>query len=69
MGAITTEYTSTELLITVASHLLEDKKSVLVGTGLPILAALLAQRTHDAMRRRGQDADLRVAEAEFLRFP
>ena len=29
-----------------ASHLLEDKKSVLVGTGLPMIAALLAQRTH-----------------------
>jgi acyl CoA:acetate/3-ketoacid CoA transferase beta subunit len=39
-------YTSTEPLTAVASHLLEDKKSVLVGTGLPMLAALLAQRTH-----------------------
>ena len=39
-------YTSTELLTAVASHLLEDKKSVLVGTGLPMLAALLAQRMH-----------------------
>ena len=39
-------YTSTELLTAVASHLLEDKKSVLVGTGLPMIAALLAQRTH-----------------------
>jgi len=46
MAAIAAEYTSTELLIAVASHLLEDKKSVLVGTGLPMLAALLAQRTH-----------------------
>jgi glutaconate CoA-transferase subunit B len=39
-------YTSTELLTAVASKLLEDKKSVLVGTGLPMIAALLAQRTH-----------------------
>ena len=39
-------YTSTELLASVAAGLLEDKKSVLVGTGLPMLAALLAQRTH-----------------------
>lgn len=46
MGAIVAEYTSTELLTAVASRLLEDKKSVLVGTGLPMLAALLAQRTH-----------------------
>jgi glutaconate CoA-transferase subunit B len=38
-------YTSTELLTAVASRLLEDKKSVLVGTGLPMIAALLAQRT------------------------
>ncbi len=46
MGGMAVEYTSTELLTAVASHLLEDKKSVLVGTGLPMLAALLAQRTH-----------------------
>ncbi len=39
-------YTSTELLACVAAGLLEDKKSVLVGTGLPMIAALLAQRTH-----------------------
>src|SRR5512136_2831327 len=39
-------YTSTELLTAVASRLLEDKKSVLVGTGLPMIAAMLAQRTH-----------------------
>src|SRR5512137_1829089 len=39
-------YTSTELLTTVASKLLEDKKSVLVGTGLPMIAGMLAQRTH-----------------------
>jgi glutaconate CoA-transferase subunit B len=39
-------YTSTELLACVASHMLEDKKSVFVGTGLPMIAGLLAQRTH-----------------------
>jgi glutaconate CoA-transferase subunit B len=39
-------YSKTELMICVAAHLLEDKKSVLVGTGLPMIAALLAQRTH-----------------------
>jgi len=41
-----TEYTSTELLACAASHVLEDKKSVFVGTGLPMIAAMLAQRTH-----------------------
>jgi acyl CoA:acetate/3-ketoacid CoA transferase beta subunit len=30
----------------VAARLLEDRKSVLVGTGLPVIAAVLAQRTH-----------------------
>jgi len=30
----------------VAARLLEDKKSVFVGTGLPMIAAMLAQRTH-----------------------
>ncbi len=40
------EYTPTELLACVASKMLEDKKSVFVGTGLPMVAAMLAQRTH-----------------------
>jgi acyl CoA:acetate/3-ketoacid CoA transferase beta subunit len=39
-------YTSTELLASVASRLIEDKKSALVGTGLPMIAAMLAQRSH-----------------------
>jgi acyl CoA:acetate/3-ketoacid CoA transferase beta subunit len=40
------DYTSTELLACAASHVLEDKKSIFVGTGLPMIAAMLAQRTH-----------------------
>jgi glutaconate CoA-transferase subunit B len=40
------DYTSTELMATVASRLLEDGKSAFVGTGLPIIASMLAQRTH-----------------------
>jgi len=39
-------YSSTELLACAASHLLEDNKSVFVGTGLPMIAAMLAQKTH-----------------------
>ena len=39
-------YTENELLISVASKLLEDNTSVLVGTGLPMLAGMLAQKTH-----------------------
>lgn len=39
-------YTPMELLACVAARLLEDKKSVFVGTGLPMIAAMLAQRTH-----------------------
>ncbi len=39
-------YTENELLISVASKLLEDDTSALVGTGLPMLAAMLAQKTH-----------------------
>jgi acyl CoA:acetate/3-ketoacid CoA transferase alpha subunit/acyl CoA:acetate/3-ketoacid CoA transferase beta subunit len=39
-------YSSTELLACVAARMLEDKKSVFVGTGLPMIAAMLAQRTH-----------------------
>jgi len=39
-------YNSTELMACVASRIFEDKKSVLVGTGLPIVCAVLAQKTH-----------------------
>jgi glutaconate CoA-transferase subunit B len=39
-------YNLTELLACVASRLLEDNKSIFVGTGLPMIAAMLAQRTH-----------------------
>lgn len=39
-------YTLRELEACVASKILEDKKSVFVGTGLPMIASMLAQRTH-----------------------
>ncbi len=39
-------YNPTELLACVAARLLEDNKSVLVGTGLPMIGGLLAQRMH-----------------------
>ncbi len=40
------EYSSTELMAVVAARALEDGKSVFVGTGLPMIAAVFAQRTH-----------------------
>jgi glutaconate CoA-transferase subunit B len=43
---IMTEYNPTELMACVASRVLEDGRSVLVGTGLPIIASMLAQRLH-----------------------
>ena len=39
-------YNIREYLAYLGSSLLEDKKSVFVGTGLPIIAAMLAQKTH-----------------------
>jgi acyl CoA:acetate/3-ketoacid CoA transferase beta subunit len=39
-------YTLAELLCCVASRLLEDNCSVFVGTGLPMIASMLAQRTN-----------------------
>lgn len=39
-------YNLRELLAFAGASVLEDKKSVLVGTGLPIIASILAQRTH-----------------------
>jgi glutaconate CoA-transferase subunit B len=40
------EYSKAELLAVTTSRLLEDKKTVFVGIGLPMAAALLAQLTH-----------------------
>lgn len=39
-------YNTPELIACVASRVLENGRSVLVGTGLPIIAATLAQRLH-----------------------
>jgi acyl CoA:acetate/3-ketoacid CoA transferase beta subunit len=39
-------YNLREYLAYLGSMMLEDKKSVFVGTGLPIIAAMLAQKTH-----------------------
>src|SRR5256714_13812186 len=41
-----TSYTSKELMICCAARLLEDGRTVAVGTGVPCAAAMLAQRTH-----------------------
>jgi len=40
------DYNATELMACAASRVLEDGRSVLVGTGLPIIATMLAQRLH-----------------------
>jgi len=40
------KYNATELMACVASRILEDRKSVFVGTGLPLVASMLAQRLH-----------------------
>ena len=41
-----TDYNPMELMICVAARLLEDGKTVGVGTGAPCAAAMLAQKTH-----------------------
>jgi glutaconate CoA-transferase subunit B len=43
---MTTDYTTNELLACTAARVLEDRKAVFVGTGLPMIAGLLAQRIH-----------------------
>jgi glutaconate CoA-transferase subunit B len=40
------DYNATELMICVAARLLENSSTVAVGTGPPVAAAVLAQRTH-----------------------
>ena len=39
-------YTPTQMMIAAASRMLEDNKAVFVGTGLPIIASLVAQRLY-----------------------
>jgi glutaconate CoA-transferase, subunit B len=39
-------YTLMELMICAASHLLEDNRTAVIGTGPPLAAAMLAQMTH-----------------------
>lgn len=39
-------YNTTELMACVASRVLKDKRSIFVGTGLPIIATMLAQKLH-----------------------
>lgn len=41
-----TSYNTMEMMISAASRLLEDGKTVAVGTGAPCAAAMLAQKTH-----------------------
>ena len=40
------KYNLKEFLAFIAAGVLEDKKSVFVGTGFPIISSMLAQRTH-----------------------
>jgi len=40
------EYNNKELLICIASRQMEDETSAFIGTGVPLLAASLAKRTH-----------------------
>lgn len=40
------KYNTREFLAFTGAKLLEDKKTVFVGTGFPIIAAMLAQKTH-----------------------
>ncbi len=46
MAANNERYNLTELLACVAAGLLQDGRSAFVGTGLPLVAGMLAQRTH-----------------------
>ena len=46
MDELKTQYNEAEFLICLASHLMEDGSTAFVGTGIPMLAAALAKRTH-----------------------
>ena len=40
------DYNKTEIMLTSASRVLKDRSNVIVGTGAPCAAAMLAQKTH-----------------------
>ena len=46
MNVAAASHSAMELMICCAARLLEDGKTVAVGTGVPCAAAMLAQRTH-----------------------
>ena len=46
MIIVGTDYTPQEMLVIAGSRVLEDNKVVFVGTGLPMIATLLARKTH-----------------------
>ena len=54
-----THYNPRELEACVASKMLEDKKSVFVGTGLPMIASMLDRSSTGISRSSLQTADLR----------
>lgn len=43
---VSTDYTAQEIIVVAGSKILEDRKVVFVGTGLPMVASLLAKLTH-----------------------
>lgn len=43
---VSTDYTAQEIIVVAGAKILEDKKIVFVGTGLPMVASLLAKLTH-----------------------
>jgi glutaconate CoA-transferase, subunit B len=46
MAESNSRYNLIELMICAAAHLLEDNRIAVIGTGLPLAAAMLAQKTH-----------------------
>ena len=43
---MTIKYSNLEMMVITASKLLQDNEKVLVGTGIPLVAATLAKKTH-----------------------
>ncbi len=43
---VTERYTLMELMVCAAAHQLEDGKTAVIGTGMPLAVAMLAQKTH-----------------------
>ena len=65
---MTVQYSNLEMMVIAASHLLRDNELVLVGTGIPLVAAALAKKTHATRMKVLMEAVAYDCDPEALPF-